>query len=459
MSSPLTLGRLSNRDTEFKTQNILVERNGLLAFGPFIPTPPLPPEILSEIFVHCLPEWPGPDLEEAPLLLCRVCRRFREVAVSTPRLWSSLWIDFDNYDHPCWNIPSLWLSRARSLPLSLWLHETWDDHALLPTVIGLSEQWKSLAIGGKFWSNLFESGSLDGKVPLLEELSIDAFYGHPVILHDAPKLRILSLDMYHSQIQVPWHQLTTLRTRCVNIASFLEILHNSPNLFQASFDFEDDEPVVLPLSKCQHANIQRLFLRGAEYDERGLPMSILDYLKTPALNDLTVSLNWRKPVSVAVSPLLSFLSQPALRLHTLAFAHITAPMGDLIECLKLTPSLAHLKFRCPYPSDFDILFTRLTGCADFLPRLEGLLAVFTGDETPPRLAPSVVVGMLCWRWAAVGIAQLKSFRLVHGPNISDPPLFLGLLKSEPDLQRLEGEGMLLYAGRAEDDDILAFQDA
>ncbi|KAJ7766708.1 hypothetical protein B0H16DRAFT_1686956 [Mycena metata] len=428
----------------------------------------LPPEILGEIFVHSLPERPGPDPKNAPESVCRVCRRFREVAVSTSRLWNSLRVesfhlnatlDLEAYINFYQAMAAIWLSRARSLPLSLYFHGDWSraslsslENTLCPTIIGLSEQWRSLAITGDFWGSLLESGSLDGKVPLLEVLSIDNFNDRPVILRDAPKLRIMSVDLYHPQIQVPWHQLTKLSARYIDILSFLEILQNSTSLLQASFDFDDDEAVVLPVSTYQHANIHRLFLGVADYDERGIPMSILDCLKTPALNDLTVVLDWRKPVSVAVSPLLSFLSQPTLRLHTLVLAHITAPMEELIECLKLTPCLTHFKFYCAYPTDFDILFTRLTGCADFLPKLEDLLAVFNGDQTPPRLATSVTVEMLCWRWAAVGIAQLKSFRLVHGPNVSNPPLFLGLLKSEPDFQRLEGEGMLLYVGRNADDD-------
>ncbi|KAJ7727922.1 hypothetical protein B0H16DRAFT_1778190 [Mycena metata] len=443
MPLPLTLGRLSNRDTEFKTQNILVERNGLLAFGPFITTPTLPPEILSEIFVHCLPAWPRPDPDQAPLLLCRVSRRFREVAVSTPRLWSSLCVDFGDYNYPCESIPSLWLSRARSVPLSLWLYDDWDkkvpcslERSLFPIVIDLSEQWRLLVIGGSFWASLFHDGSLNGKVPLLEELSIDDFGSHPVILHDAPKL-------------------PNEPTRYVNIPFSLEILKNSPNLMQASFNLFtfDFESPHLPASEYRHARLQRLVLSVSEDDDRALPISLLDLLETPALNDLTVVLDPRQPVIVGISPLLSFLSQSALRLHTLALAHITAPMEDLIECLKLTPSLAHFKFRCAHPSDFDILFTKLTGCAKFLPKLEGLLAGFDEEKTPPSLATSVAVEMLCWRWAAVGIAQLKSFRLVHGPKVSDPPLFLGLLKSDADFQRLQEHGMLLYAGLAEDNDV------
>ncbi|KAJ7185368.1 hypothetical protein C8R46DRAFT_859589, partial [Mycena filopes] len=48
----------------------------------------LPVEITAAIFVHCLPEFPGhPSRTVAPMLLGRICRRWRNIACSTPRLW------------------------------------------------------------------------------------------------------------------------------------------------------------------------------------------------------------------------------------------------------------------------------------------------------------------------------------------------------------------------------------
>ncbi|KAF8868912.1 hypothetical protein BD779DRAFT_816332 [Infundibulicybe gibba] len=64
------------------------------------PSPPahcivsdLPPEILREIFLHCilLPgKWGSFSSRDTPLVLIKVCREWREVAVSTPELWSVL---------------------------------------------------------------------------------------------------------------------------------------------------------------------------------------------------------------------------------------------------------------------------------------------------------------------------------------------------------------------------------
>ncbi|KAJ7434096.1 hypothetical protein B0H11DRAFT_1888478 [Mycena galericulata] len=52
----------------------------------------MPPEILQEIFIACLPEhhYATMDASKAPLLLGRVCSAWRTVSMSTPALWSTV---------------------------------------------------------------------------------------------------------------------------------------------------------------------------------------------------------------------------------------------------------------------------------------------------------------------------------------------------------------------------------
>ncbi|KAJ2919892.1 hypothetical protein MD484_g615, partial [Candolleomyces efflorescens] len=99
----------------------------------------LPDDVLREIFVACLPtdRYPEMRAEEPPMLLSQVCKRWREVALSTPHLWSSLHIwtspDPDLNDE---GVPQLesdwesqlewqenmilqWIRRGGSTPLSI----------------------------------------------------------------------------------------------------------------------------------------------------------------------------------------------------------------------------------------------------------------------------------------------------------------------------------------------------
>ncbi|KAJ7215601.1 hypothetical protein GGX14DRAFT_305468, partial [Mycena pura] len=57
--------------------------------GVVYPILTLPPEITSRIFVHCLPHHGRvrPSLRCAPLVLTRICGKWRAVALSTGELW------------------------------------------------------------------------------------------------------------------------------------------------------------------------------------------------------------------------------------------------------------------------------------------------------------------------------------------------------------------------------------
>ncbi|KAG1731773.1 hypothetical protein EDB19DRAFT_1318871 [Suillus lakei] len=73
----------------------------------------LPTEVLSQIFVYCLPDdhhlLPAPHL--APMLLTGICRRWRVVAMGTPSLWSRLSVSEDAQQAAfCYDS---WLKRSR----------------------------------------------------------------------------------------------------------------------------------------------------------------------------------------------------------------------------------------------------------------------------------------------------------------------------------------------------------
>ncbi|KIM92124.1 hypothetical protein PILCRDRAFT_231 [Piloderma croceum F 1598] len=52
----------------------------------------IPTELITEIFLYCLPDeiYIDPHIREAPLLLGQICRSWRSIALHTPKLWSSV---------------------------------------------------------------------------------------------------------------------------------------------------------------------------------------------------------------------------------------------------------------------------------------------------------------------------------------------------------------------------------
>ncbi|KAJ2914793.1 hypothetical protein MD484_g5599, partial [Candolleomyces efflorescens] len=87
----------------------------------------LPIDVLSEIFLFCLPSYLWEmtmDAANAPVLLTHVCRRWREIATSVPLLWAGVKLSFRVSEAAeCQNsklrLWSDWSSRSIPAPLSL----------------------------------------------------------------------------------------------------------------------------------------------------------------------------------------------------------------------------------------------------------------------------------------------------------------------------------------------------
>ncbi|KAJ6453173.1 hypothetical protein C8R45DRAFT_636816 [Mycena sanguinolenta] len=76
------------------------------------PVARLPVEISSDIFARCIPDSCRPQFRKAPMIFLHICRIWRDIATSTPSLWTSI---------SCESIDAMkldtWLQRARGLPL------------------------------------------------------------------------------------------------------------------------------------------------------------------------------------------------------------------------------------------------------------------------------------------------------------------------------------------------------
>ncbi|TDL26966.1 hypothetical protein BD410DRAFT_478378 [Rickenella mellea] len=85
-------------------------------------------ELLNEIFRHCLNMYdyplagrlrlPRPSVQEAPLILCRICRQWRQLVLANPLLWAQ--IELSGKD-PSSHLAALdeWLARSQRSPLHL----------------------------------------------------------------------------------------------------------------------------------------------------------------------------------------------------------------------------------------------------------------------------------------------------------------------------------------------------
>ncbi|KAK6977574.1 hypothetical protein R3P38DRAFT_2748122 [Favolaschia claudopus] len=112
----------------------------------------LPQDIIEEIFLACLPTTHDAVMSptEPPLLLGRICSRWRSIAFALPRLWSSLHIHLRFVDSHEKRVAAVdeWLKRASPLPLSISVHGDdgpfKNDTAVVDILTRLSSHWFKL---------------------------------------------------------------------------------------------------------------------------------------------------------------------------------------------------------------------------------------------------------------------------------------------------------------------------
>ncbi|KAJ7490855.1 hypothetical protein FB451DRAFT_1221262 [Mycena latifolia] len=255
----------------------------------------IPQDVLGEIFVACLPTAHNAllDPDEAPLLLGRICRQWRNVAYSTPRIWSSLhipsgtpplnWEMTRSVESKLENAVGAWLDRSGACPLSISLTRRSEHHFRTPgsinRVIGASRRLQHLRINGKILDVRPLLLTRGEDLPYLRSIIIDTrgsdepltFWDGVPALH-APNLSQISLRAQAEALTLPllWSQLTDLNLECfiqmvsphdtrggLSLNGAQEVLRRCPNLVRCSLrttnssvPFVAGPPIALPHLKA-----------------------------------------------------------------------------------------------------------------------------------------------------------------------------------------------------------------
>ncbi|KAF8886372.1 hypothetical protein BD779DRAFT_1673285 [Infundibulicybe gibba] len=213
----------------------------------------IPLEVLGETFVHCLPV--DSDPQHIQELLSSVCRLWREVAIATPALWTSLKITYDPDLRPPLPIIRTHLQRSGTRAFSFKLIAVHSDNPDpdLPTIV-LAE----LAAARHRWCKVHIELSrvteeiLDlitiGDAPLLQSLRCNAGEFEedlPIPLHTlfqgCPRIELLQWSSFGLQpgpLLQPLSntQLTSLSLRIgLSILECITLLRLSPCLSSAEF--------------------------------------------------------------------------------------------------------------------------------------------------------------------------------------------------------------------------------
>ncbi|KAJ7735969.1 hypothetical protein B0H16DRAFT_1574926 [Mycena metata] len=307
----------------------------------------LPFEITSKIFLDCLPEEcddpvrPYPSQDEAPLVLTRVCRDWRTIALSTSMLWSHVRIELDSdegrgsLDSKWVALLDIWLQRSQQQPLSLVVsnHSYADpDETLLRVLDSHSRRWRNVALKLPF--NYFPRLAARS-LPLLERLTLSA-HGSPDIINPisafrhAPILRHVCFEggMHPADVNLPWEQLTSVELYGASADDCLELLRLAPNVTRCVLDVQYDShglAIGSPLPSLSSFT----FTGPASW-------GILRFLAMPALQRLDLS---RCSPSRNFAPIIQFLKRSECDLRELKIYVRSTSAVQTIFLLHLLPSL------------------------------------------------------------------------------------------------------------------------
>ena len=345
----------------------------------------IPAEILSTIFVHCLPErWEERSVSSlrtkaVPVLLCQVCSYWRSVAISEPKLWASLSITLrQSNSERAAEMANTWLSRAGGLPLSLMVlieHDKVDmsTHPVTNTLTSYSDRWQHVHL-------LMDSESINcfstvkHHLPALETLHIRLVSTlNTDIFEIAPKLHTVHLDrgiLSSRMIKLPWDQITRCRTVSLPLYGALELLRQTPNLVECRLSLDViDEWQACPIEHLPCLRV--LFIQITQ--ETAV---VLDHLSLPSLCDLHITLTGFLGNGWGLDRhLIPLVSRSACSLRKLVFHLHQANMADddLVRCLESMPSLVELVLSFNYCKSnlTDYFLDRLTRDSTYMaPNLE-----------------------------------------------------------------------------------------
>ncbi|KAJ7167870.1 hypothetical protein C8R46DRAFT_1350785 [Mycena filopes] len=338
------------------------------------PIQSLPVELISEIFVHCLPakaqEQQHLHTLTAPLLLTRVCGTWRAIALRTPELWSSVF--FEHCNIPAGLLPSkvqmleYWLARGAAHPLTLRLHYRQPCALLVPLLSAQSTRWEDVDLFlHPATLAAFNNSSLASaerlQLPVLRRLSFGCCPLRPLRdadapLHitafsDAPQLADVSLlQLPPSAVTLPWAQLTRFYCQAASPPDVLGVLQLAPALQHLRLDLQHATPLASDVEPCVHTSLLSLTLHAHPAAPISIP-ALLAPLTLPFLHTLALP-----PISADdIGALTAFAARSHLGCSLRRLSLPLAPLGPGALRAVLRPLRALEKLELRYPGEAALL--------------------------------------------------------------------------------------------------------
>ncbi|KAJ7623816.1 hypothetical protein FB45DRAFT_926831 [Roridomyces roridus] len=300
----------------------------------------MPPELLAEIFSWTLPTFgemhgDNKDMKNSPWILAQVSRRWREISLATPSLWSTIYVAFgdeESVSSPLAMIQTQ-LERAQKKALRIHFHGSENGQSaaqsdlfgfllsasLVPHLTQLRCRLPSLRKLWLQWDTEESQVGVDSiecfkTVSSLQEVGLNC--GFRFVPVSVPTWNLTSY-----RVIGPWemHQ---------------DVLPMIPNLLEARIVFTDDD--VLPNQSDETIamlHLQRLYVSNA---------NVLGYLKATSLAELGIGVAGSEPIDGPTLQLDSFLRRSLCTLRGLCLTGLPSASVSA-EILKKNPSITNFK--------------------------------------------------------------------------------------------------------------------
>ncbi|KAF7317811.1 F-box domain-containing protein [Mycena kentingensis (nom. inval.)] len=314
----------------------------------------LPSEVVSEIFLQCIPVYPArPRLVgDFPENLAQICRRWRGIALGTPALWQGLHIPHTALTAGASTAVERWLDRSRTLPLSIRVDCVGEDgrhnHNCLLSIGAVVERllvhrarWQYAALRLQYQ----EAALIAGDFPRLVEIdlhsSMDTFTEVTV-----PKLTEAYLWQGYNTFEprkLPWGQLTSL-----SLAEFfnevaVEILRHTQALVRCRLDIIVNDDHV-PVERVHIASLKTLILHFSPNTtnllQEDVIQGLLQELHMPNLKSLFIHGDVALEVDQRLPRLSSAIDGFGCQLERLCIARPGIPVQD---CVDTFPGIAQVE--------------------------------------------------------------------------------------------------------------------
>ncbi|KAJ7160325.1 hypothetical protein C8R46DRAFT_366970 [Mycena filopes] len=372
----------------------------------------LPLEIASDILLRAMPS-AVPHPSPGPLLFLAVSHLWQNIALSTPSLWASLRLRSVSRGTPFAQGCETWISRARTLPLSVSVRGSLKDRPICELIKQKAGQIRELRV---YPLRAVDLERLIAPFRVLTSLTIGAF---------KPRSHFRRADEFVAMLRA---------------APVLEVLTLK------GIDFREDiHGEGVHAEALTHASLRALSLSKSDNSVDTTSAIVLQYLTLPALGGLFVS-----TLDISHTDFIAFLtrSSPPLLVLRLNLPGVDDDVDEwsadvVIKYFQLIPGLIDLDVWADEDADeddedpFAAFLQVLASAPDFLPNVQDLTLRTSSLDAQERR--NLLRGLTMRR--ASRHSPLKSCRILFWPG--DPADVDDIL---PSLRQLVEDGLRIHIG-------------